>query len=142
MDKADEQFIKEELILRDYLAADRTMLAVDRTFLSYIRTALYLFVAGVSLTKFFDSFLIQVIGWVLIPAGIITFIVGLERCTEMTKFIHKLSVKHGYKVESDPTMKTKPLFNLTIIIKKFFLSTYRSFLHSFLPATHPTEHKN
>ncbi|OGK11917.1 hypothetical protein A2954_06485 [Candidatus Roizmanbacteria bacterium RIFCSPLOWO2_01_FULL_37_12] len=142
MDKADEQFIKEELILRDYLAADRTMLAVDRTFLSYIRTALYLFVAGVSLAKFFDSYLIQVIGWVLIPSGILTFIVGLERCTEMTNFIHKLSIKHGYHVESDPTMNAKPLYNLTIILKKFFVSTYRSFLHSFLPAAHPTERKS
>ena len=33
------QFKKEELILRDYLAADRTALANERTLMAYIRTS-------------------------------------------------------------------------------------------------------
>ena len=40
------QIIDGQLILRDHLAADRTVLANERTFLAYIRTTLTLFVAG------------------------------------------------------------------------------------------------
>jgi len=46
------QDIKGQLILRDHLAADRTILANERTFLAYIRTALTLFVAGLSFIHF------------------------------------------------------------------------------------------
>ncbi|MFO7655175.1 MAG: DUF202 domain-containing protein, partial [Candidatus Krumholzibacteriia bacterium] len=38
---AEENFTENELIVRDYLARQRTHLANDRTLLSYIRTALY-----------------------------------------------------------------------------------------------------
>lgn len=90
VDTSTGESSKKELILRDYLAADRTLLAVDRTFLSYIRTALTLFVAGVSFIKFFDSWLIQAIGWLLIPCGVITFVVGLRRCLKMGTLLGNL----------------------------------------------------
>ncbi|MGN0027609.1 MAG: DUF202 domain-containing protein, partial [Clostridium sp.] len=35
-------FKKEEMILRDFLAADRTLLANERTLLAYIRTGISL----------------------------------------------------------------------------------------------------
>jgi len=50
---------KENLFMRDHLAAQRTILANERTFLSYIRTALTLLVAGVSFIQFFGSVVIQ-----------------------------------------------------------------------------------
>lgn len=75
--------LKEKLILRDYLAIDRTILANERTFLAYVRTALTLFVAGVSLVQFFNITLIQVIGWSLIPLGAITLIIGLTKNRKM-----------------------------------------------------------
>lgn len=137
MDKKEEQFIKEELLVRDYLAADRTMLSIDRTFLAYVRTALTLFVAGVSLIKFFDSYLIQIIGWSLIPFGILTFVVGLQRCLDMNIFIRSLSKKHGYRIESAPNSDVFASFNLTAILKKIFTNIY----HSFIPATHQNEPK-
>ena len=37
---------KEKIILRDYLALERTRLANERTFFAYIRTSLYLILAG------------------------------------------------------------------------------------------------
>jgi len=77
------KFTEEELILRDYLAIDRTVLANERTFLAYIRTALTLFVAGVSFVQFFDSALVEIVGWAFIPVGIVTFIIGLLRYTKM-----------------------------------------------------------
>jgi putative membrane protein len=49
------RFKQEELIVRDYLAADRTALACERTFLAYIRTALAIAAAGGSLIHFLNS---------------------------------------------------------------------------------------
>lgn len=61
------------------LAAVRTKLANDRTLLAYIRTALTLFVAGVTFIRFFDNRIIEIIGWVFIPFGIINVILGIAR---------------------------------------------------------------
>jgi len=136
MDKTGKQTIKEEMILRDYLAADRTMLAVDRTFLAYIRTALTLLVAGISFIKFFNSFFVQALGWALIPFGIITFIMGLERCTQIISLIKSSAIKRGYRIQSSTTIP-QPLFSFTITIKERFTNIYKSFL----PATSLTEEK-
>ena len=70
---------RSKMILRDYLAFDRTILANQRTFLAYIRTALTLFLAGVTFIKFFEIFIIEIIGWIFVPIGVITFLVGLLR---------------------------------------------------------------
>lgn len=70
---------RSKMILRDYLATDRTVLANQSTFLAYIRTAMTLFVAGVTFIKFFDSLLIEIIGWAFVPVGLVTFVVGLVR---------------------------------------------------------------
>ena len=77
------KFIKEGLILRDYLTVDRTVLANERTFLAYIRTALTLFIAGVSFIQFFDSVAIEIVGWIFVPVGIATFIMGFTRYKKM-----------------------------------------------------------
>ncbi|MEK7352904.1 MAG: DUF202 domain-containing protein [Chloroflexota bacterium] len=73
------RFKKEELILRDYLAADRTVLANERTFMAYIRTALALAAGGGTLIHFFDSALIRIGGALLIvlAAGILVW--GIRR---------------------------------------------------------------
>lgn len=44
-----EKDFEQELIVRDYLARQRTALANDRTLLSFIRTALYFLVSGTAL---------------------------------------------------------------------------------------------
>ncbi|MEE8503247.1 MAG: DUF202 domain-containing protein [candidate division NC10 bacterium] len=79
--------IKEKLILRDYLAADRTVLANERTFLAYVRTALTLFAAGATSIHFFQSLVIQIAGWILMPLGVITLIIGLTRYKKMQRQI-------------------------------------------------------
>ncbi|MFZ5980150.1 MAG: DUF202 domain-containing protein [Candidatus Zixiibacteriota bacterium] len=73
------QVDRSEMILRDFLAIDRTILANQNTFLAYLRTALTLFVAGITFIRFFDVMLIEIIGWIFIPIGLITFIVGFIR---------------------------------------------------------------
>jgi len=78
-----------QLILRDHLAIDRTVLANERTFLAYIRTALTLFVVGASLIKFFDSLPATVVGWVFIPIGLAVFAFGISRYRHVSALIHK-----------------------------------------------------
>lgn len=46
-----ENLSENELIVRDYLARQRTTLANDRTLLSYIRTSLYFLVSGTALME-------------------------------------------------------------------------------------------
>jgi putative membrane protein len=73
------EFEVSKMILRDHLAADRTTLSNQNTFLAYIRTALTLFVVGVTFVRFFDMPVVEIVGWVFIPVGVVTFVVGLIR---------------------------------------------------------------
>jgi len=77
----------ERLYLRDHLAAYRTVLANERTFLAYVRTALTFLVVGVTFVKFFGNVLIEAVGWVLIPLGILTFIKGVLSYRKASRLI-------------------------------------------------------
>lgn len=81
---------KSKLILRDFLAIDRTVLANQNTFLAYLRTALTLFVAGLTFVRFFDYHIVVIIGWVFIPLGVGTFAVGLLRYNRLRKVLRKI----------------------------------------------------
>lgn len=59
----------EQMILRDYLAVDRTLMANETSFMSYVRTALTLIAAGASLIKFFTEPTMQALGWAFIVVG-------------------------------------------------------------------------
>lgn len=59
------------------------ILANQRTFLSYLRTALTFFVAGITFVKFFQEFIVELIGWVFIPLGLATFVVGIYRYNQL-----------------------------------------------------------
>lgn len=85
------------IILRDHLAAHRTDLANDRTFLAYIRTALTFVAVGLTFIKFFGNHLIEIIGWIFIPAGIYIFTKGLLRFRK-TKQVIKEEEKSPPKV--------------------------------------------
>jgi putative membrane protein len=93
-DRLDPDRVQHELNLTDRLATDRTILANERTFLAYVRTALSLIVAGVFSIKFFDSVVLEVIGWMFIVAGAATCVIGVRRYRRTNQFIHLL-VKRG-----------------------------------------------
>jgi len=82
-----ESFETRELILRDFLAVDRTVLANERTLLAYVRTALGTLLAGISLIKFFVSTPLNVVGWLLILSSIGILGIGATRFTEMRRCI-------------------------------------------------------
>ena len=81
---------KNDLILRDHLAIDRTVLANERTFLAYIRTALAFLVVGGTLIKFFSDITVNVTGWVFMAGGILTFGIGTYKYLEMRSKIRRM----------------------------------------------------
>jgi len=70
---------KEEIILRDHLALERTRLANERTLLSYIRTSLYLTLAGIAFIQIEGFGSIKWIGYISITLSIIFFMFGIIR---------------------------------------------------------------
>ncbi len=85
----EEETPKGQLILRDRLAENRTLLANERTLLAYVRTSLALIAAGLSFIQFFDSVVIVVIGWVILPLGAYTLIKGFVSFRNMNRVMRK-----------------------------------------------------
>ena len=80
----------EPFLVRDYLAADRTVLANERTFLAYQRTALTGFVAELTFIRFFNYRLLEIVGWVLVPLSVLLLLIGVWRYRKMQSRIAAL----------------------------------------------------
>jgi putative membrane protein len=80
----------QDVILRDYLAIERTRLANERTLLSYIRSSLYLLLGGIAFfqLKEFPNF--QYLAILSIVFSIIFFVIGVYRFTLLKKSLKKL----------------------------------------------------
>lgn len=78
----DEQE-NRELILRDELAIERTFLANERTLLAYLRSGVALVIAGVSIVHFSTEGWFWAIGFLSVPTGILTALVGVLRHNKM-----------------------------------------------------------
>jgi len=77
--------LRADLILREHLAINRTVLANERTLLAYVRTALALLIAGVSAVHFLDVLVLQILGWAFIPLAVVTFLIGAIRYRRMDR---------------------------------------------------------
>ena len=80
---------KTDLILRYWLAIDRTKLANERTFLSYFRTSIVFLASGVSIVKISSLHEIKEVGMVLTILSPILFIIGYIRLVRVRKRIKK-----------------------------------------------------
>lgn len=76
-----------DLILRDELAIDRTLLANERTLLAYLRSGVALLIAGVSIVHFSHEGWFWAAGIVCLPAGFITAMIGVARYRKMNAAI-------------------------------------------------------
>ena len=95
-----EKQINKDLILRERLALQRTILANQSTFLAFLRTSMYFFVAGLSLEsllKIENSFLIE---WFLFISSFVIFCIGVLNYYKHKKMILE-NEKHigDYKME-------------------------------------------
>lgn len=76
---------QDEIILRDYLALERTKLANERTLLSYIRSSLYLLLGGIAIIQLEGFESIKFIGYVSLGLTIILVVVGIYRFQKLNK---------------------------------------------------------
>ena len=96
------RFVKDELILRDELAVDRTLLANERTLLAYLRSAVALLIAGVSILHFSPRGWFMAVGLICIPTGVLTGIVGVARFRKMNRAITMVRARKGSSAEPGP----------------------------------------
>jgi putative membrane protein len=80
----------EDVVLRDRLAADRTILANERTFLAYVRTALALLVSGLALLKFFDSRVAKTVGVLFVICSAVAPVIGIARYRRVSRDVREL----------------------------------------------------
>lgn len=70
---------KEEIILRDFLALERTRLANERTLLAYLRTSLYMVLGGIAFLQLRDFESIRWLGYVTMGLAAIFIVTGIVR---------------------------------------------------------------
>ncbi len=92
--------VKNDLILREKLAVQRTYLANQTTFLSFLRSSMYFLVAGLTIQKLADhpqagifEILFFVISGILLVTGIVNFFLNHKRINESKAHIG------GYKTQ-------------------------------------------
>jgi putative membrane protein len=94
-----ERFQNKELILRDELAIDRTILANERTVLAYLRAALTLMILGITFIHFFDKGILLYLGIIFIPLGLAIGLFGFARYRKINNSIHTIRKSLGQKKE-------------------------------------------
>ena len=90
METAYSKFDKSDLVLRDELAIDRTLLANERTLLAYLRSGIALVIAGVSIMHFSEENWFLAVGVACIPSGLFASVVGVARYRRMSRRISTL----------------------------------------------------
>jgi putative membrane protein len=92
----DEKKVNKDLILREKLALQRTILANQSTFLAFLRTSMYFMIAGLSLKnllKIEQSVYLEIL---LFGCSILILILGI-----INFFMHKKSILKNYKHVGD-----------------------------------------
>jgi len=78
-----------EMIVRDYLAVQRTSLANDRTLLSYIRTSLYFLVSGTALIKVEDLANVKEFGYLSFAISLALVVLGFYNFFKIRRKLKK-----------------------------------------------------
>jgi len=84
-----ENLTDYQMIVRDYLARQRTTLANDRTLLSYIRTSLYFLVSGTALMEVNVLSHIRDLGYVAFALSIGLMFLGFFNYFKLKKKLKK-----------------------------------------------------
>lgn len=80
----------EEVILRDYLAIERTRLANERTLLSYIRSSLYLILGGIAFLQLEGFESIKYLGLLSLILSVVFLVIGIYRFLLLKKSLKKV----------------------------------------------------
>ncbi|GGW57426.1 putative membrane protein [Winogradskyella epiphytica] len=87
----------QEVILRDYLAIERTRLANERTLLSYIRSSLYLLLGAIGFYQVREFTNFDYLALTALVFSIIFFIIGIYRFTLLKKSLKRVYYKSEEK---------------------------------------------
>ena len=86
--------MNKDLILRERLAIQRTIMANQSTFLAFLRTSMYFAVAGISLDQLLKlpggnvfEFIFLAISTVVFVVGIVNYVVHKRKITESMRHI-------------------------------------------------------
>ncbi|WP_423127839.1 YidH family protein [Gaoshiqia sp. Z1-71] len=89
---------KEKIILRDYLALERTRLANERTVFAYIRTSLYLLLGGIAFLQLEDFGRLKWLALLALIFSVLLLLIGILRYYQLKK---KLKTYYSDKQEKD-----------------------------------------
>lgn len=87
----------QKVILRDYLAIERTRLANERTLLSYIRSSLYLLLGGIAFFQLKEFSNFKYLAFLSLIFSVIFFIIGVYRFTLLKKSLKQVYYKSEEK---------------------------------------------
>lgn len=92
---------KEEIILRDHLAMERTKLANERTLLSYIRSSLYLILGGIAFLgmKKFEE--VIYIGYFSLGLSVVILLIGIVRFIQLRKHLKKIYAPYQEMIKKE-----------------------------------------
>ncbi|MEX0998025.1 MAG: DUF202 domain-containing protein [Flavobacteriaceae bacterium] len=76
---------KEKIILRDFLAMERTSLANERTLFSYIRASLYMAIGGVAILEYEGFATFNWLSYVVFGLSLILIFIGVFRYQRLKK---------------------------------------------------------
>lgn len=76
---------KEKIILRDFLAMERTSLANERTLFSYIRASLYMAIGGVAILEYEGFATFSWLSYVVFGLSVVLIIIGVFRYRRLKK---------------------------------------------------------
>lgn len=97
-----DRFRGDDLILRDELAIDRTILANERTVLAYFRGAISLVIVGITFIHFAEpGQLLFYVGLACLPLGLFVGAFGYGRYRKMNREINVVRRTLGTRQESD-----------------------------------------
>ncbi|HKM94311.1 MAG TPA: DUF202 domain-containing protein [Prolixibacteraceae bacterium] len=96
---------KESIILRDYLALERTKLANERTLLAFTRTSLYMILGGIAFLQLEDLKMISWLGYMTIVLSVIFILIGIYRYVQIKKRLEKYYL-HNMNIESESDKTT------------------------------------
>lgn len=80
---------REKIILRDFLALERTTLANERTLFAYIRTSLYLILGGIAFLKMESLATVQWLAYLSFGISFLMIVYGLLRYFKLKRKLQK-----------------------------------------------------
>lgn len=92
--------VNKDLILREKLALQRTVLANQSTFLSFLRTSMYFLMAGLTIQNIFSKGNYVFFEILLFIISVLVLILGIFNFIKHKKLIHQSEIHVGdYKTE-------------------------------------------